>query len=166
LECLHLDQISSTADLCRRLSQDRGRQIFLRPMPSDGNTCGLWLAMDNLDLVFYDEASTGAHREHIIAHELSHIICEHRSAEAVDPATAAHLFPDLDPRVVRNMLRRAAYTSVQEQEAEITASLILQRLMPAGPPRPANGDGFDPTAARIEATLMGAAGHQPGRSRC
>ncbi|GGK21989.1 hypothetical protein GCM10010124_13100 [Pilimelia terevasa] len=151
LRALPLHGLDSTEALCRRLSVQRGRPIVLSPMPSDGAVCGLWLALDTTDLVFYDQASTGAHRAHIIAHELSHIICGHRSAEPLDAGTAAHLFPDLDPALVRGMLRRAAYSTVQEREAEITASLLLHLLHAA--PAPADGSAADPTAARIAATL-------------
>ena len=38
------------------------------------------------------------------------------------------LFPDLDPELVRDMLLRATYDDVQEQEAEIIAYLLSHRL--------------------------------------
>ena len=87
----------------------------------------MWFALDGADYVFYDETTSGLHREHIIAHELAHLMWDHGSAEVVAPELVAALLPDLDPSLVRRMLSRSSYSSVEEQEAEVMASLVLQQ---------------------------------------
>jgi hypothetical protein len=49
------------------------------------------------------------------------------------------LAPDLDPKTIETMLGRASYTTAQEREAEMLASLIRARS--AGPPASARRPG-------------------------
>lgn len=162
---LGLPEVADVAELCRHLGEVRDRPITLVPMqmPSS-HPCGMWVAARDEDLIFYDANTTGAHQEHIILHELGHIICCHRGAGGLDEAASRLLFPNLDPELVRDMLLRATYDDVQEQEAEIIAYLLSQRMgnaeqRHAAPPAPEAGEtGGDPgrTAmlSRIERTLI------------
>lgn len=157
---LGLPDVEDVAELCRHLGEVRERPILLVPMqmPSS-HPCGMWVAARDEDLIFYDANTTSAHQEHIILHELGHIICCHRGAGGLDEAAARLLFPDLDPDLVRDMLLRATYDDVQEQEAEIIAYLLSQRLAGAEQRHGAEaGDGGDPeksaTLSRIERTLF------------
>jgi hypothetical protein len=154
---LDLPRVADVAELCRHLSEVRGRPITLVPMQMPAShPCGMWVAARDEDLIFYDANTTSAHQEHIILHELGHIICCHRGAGWLDEASARLLFPDLDPDLVRDMLLRATYDDVQEQEAEIIAYLLSQRVgstkgrhgtAPAEP-------GKNATLSRIERTLI------------
>lgn len=158
---LDLPAAADVAELCRHLGEVRDRPITLVPMqmPSS-HPCGMWVAARDEDLIFYDANTTGAHQEHIILHELGHIICCHRGAGGLDEAAARLLFPNLDPELVRDMLLRATYDDVQEQEAEIIAYLLSQRLGDADqrhPAAPAGEDGNparSATLSRIERTLI------------
>ncbi|MFJ8166618.1 toxin [Streptomyces sp. NPDC096136] len=161
---LGLPEVSDVAELCRHLGEARDRPILLVPMqmPSS-HPCGMWVAARDEDLIFYDANTTSAHQEHIILHELGHIICCHRGAGGLDEAAARLLFPDLDPDLVRDMLLRATYDDVQEQEAEIIAYLLAQRMEGAeqrhpAPPEAEAGEDGDPEKSallsRIERTLF------------
>ncbi|WP_328787179.1 MULTISPECIES: toxin [unclassified Streptomyces] len=161
---LDLPAATDVAELCRHLGEVRDRPITLVPMqmPSS-HPCGMWVAARDEDLIFYDANTTGAHQEHIILHELGHIICCHRGAGGLDEAAARLLFPNLDPQLVRDMLLRATYDDVQEQEAEIIAYLLSQRIGDAGQhhaaaPSAAAGEDGNPaksaTLSRIERTLI------------
>lgn len=161
---LGLPEVADVAELCRHLGEVRDRPITLVPMqmPSS-HPCGMWVAARDEDLIFYDANTTGAHQEHIILHELGHIICCHRGAGGLDEAASRLLFPNLDPELVRDMLLRATYDDVQEQEAEIIAYLLSQRMgnaeRHAEPPAASEAGGAgDPgkTAmlSRIERTLI------------
>ncbi|MFJ3859428.1 ImmA/IrrE family metallo-endopeptidase [Streptomyces sp. NPDC090085] len=162
---LGLPEASDVAELCGQLGAARGRPIVLVPMqmPST-HPCGMWVAARDEDLIFYDANTTGAHQEHIILHELGHIICCHRGAGGLDEAAARLLFPNLDPQLVRDMLLRATYDDVQEQEAEIIAYLLAQRMggsagrapaAPGGGEGTASGDtGRSDVLSRIERTLI------------
>ncbi|MFD3544255.1 ImmA/IrrE family metallo-endopeptidase [Streptomyces sp. NPDC058655] len=157
---LGLPKVNDVAELCRHLGEVRGRPITLVPMkmPSS-HPCGMWVAARDDDLIFYDANTTGAHQEHIILHELGHIICCHRGAGGLDEAAARLLFPDLDPELVRDMLLRATYDDVQEQEAEIIAYLLSQLLGGAEPPPCVT------EAARAGAAERGDAGRSAALSR-
>ncbi|WP_344325214.1 toxin [Streptomyces macrosporus] len=118
--------------MCDQVSRRRGRDIRLTPMVLEEPMLhGLWIALDDTDVIVYREDTSRSHQEHIIAHELSHIICGHGSGGVSGPPVLARLLPDLVPGVtpdlVRRTLRRSAYRDREEQEAETMASLILAR---------------------------------------
>ncbi|WP_245378993.1 hypothetical protein [Kibdelosporangium banguiense] len=114
--------------LCRRVAGQRGRPITLMPMyGGDSGVLGLWVAAESADMIFYEQNTTVPHQEHIILHELSHLLCDHYPAQL---STAEHmrmLMPDLDPQMVQRILGRTTYLAVEEQEAELLATLIQQR---------------------------------------
>lgn len=161
---LGLPEVDDVAELCRHLGEVRDRPITLVPMQMPAShPCGMWVAARDEDLIFYDANTTSAHQEHIILHELGHIICCHRGAGWLDEASARLLFPNLDPDVVRDMLLRATYDDVQEQEAEIIAYLLSQQVgstreqhgvSPAEAADEGGESGNDAMLSRIERTLI------------
>ncbi|GAA2707463.1 MULTISPECIES: hypothetical protein [Streptomyces] len=136
---LHLPVPFSTAALIEELSAVRGRPIRIHTLPTSlaGTACGLWIATDTSDEIYVEEHTTQFHRDHIILHEIGHILLEHGTAEEVDPRSAlAQLFPHVSPTLINRLLARNNYTSEQEQEAELVASLIhaaAERLTPSSP---------------------------------
>lgn len=110
--------------LADRIAARRGRPMRLIPMAGLTGVCGLWIATDTTDLICYESDTTGPHQEHIILHELSHVVCEHFPMGSASQASA--LLPDLDPAMVRSVLGRAGYSTEEEREAETLASLIRQ----------------------------------------
>jgi hypothetical protein len=110
------------------LATSRGRPIFLKPVVSQAGPWGLWAATSSADYIFFESDTTPLHQEHMILHELSHLICGHRSLSTMDPALREELFPDLSAKTLRRVLGRAAYTSADEQEAEFLASVLLERI--------------------------------------
>jgi len=117
---------------CGEVAARRGRPLIRRAVPglSADAPCGLWVATDRADHVFYDPGTSPLHAEHIVLHELAHILSGHTPGE---DGSLAVLFPDLDPASVSRVLGRFAYTTAQEREAEMMASLIRGRS--ARPPR-------------------------------
>jgi hypothetical protein len=113
---------------CAEVAASRGRPLVRRPVPglSAEAPCGMWIATDKADHVFYDPGTSPLHAEHIVLHELAHILCGHSGADDA----FAKLFPDLDPATVSRVLGRVSYTSEQEREAEMVASLIRGRAAP------------------------------------
>jgi len=81
-----------------------------------------------VDYVFYEAETSQLHREHIILHELGHLLCEHQPTEVLDEEVVAQLLPDLNPAVVYRVLGRTTYTAIEEQEAEMLASLVRGRV--------------------------------------
>ena len=123
---LGIDGPTSVEELSDQLSRQRDRPIQLMAHPRLGEMSGFWIGLDDADTVFYDEALTGLHREHVIAHELAHIAFGHGHDEVMAPEVLAALFPLLDPTQVRRMLARQEYSEAEEREAEVFASMLLQ----------------------------------------
>jgi hypothetical protein len=67
------------------------------------------------------------------------MLCGHTIAVDVENSTLSRLMPDLDPKTVASVLGRASYTTSQEQEAEMLASLIRARAVWDSP----DGSGLD-----------------------
>lgn len=117
--------------LVEHLSRRRDRLIHLVPMAMGGDRpSGIWLALAAMDVVVYEADTSRTHQEHIIAHELAHIVFGYASSSPVDDSALSLLFPDLDPGLVRDMLNRAEYCDAHELEAEVMASVILRRMNP------------------------------------
>ncbi|RJQ75676.1 hypothetical protein D5S17_19875 [Pseudonocardiaceae bacterium YIM PH 21723] len=121
------------ADLCSRLGTLRGRPIRLvaHPIPVPG-PFGVWIASPEVDYILYQAETSRSHQNHIILHELGHMLADHRSDEQDDPLLG-ELYPDLAPDAVRRALRRTCYDTEQEWEAEIVATIILEWASVADP---------------------------------
>ncbi|MBO0803330.1 MAG: hypothetical protein J2P25_09705 [Nocardiopsaceae bacterium] len=130
--------------LCARLGEHRGKPIRLRPAPIPvPGPFGIWIAVPGADHILFQQETTRAHQDHIILHEVGHIIARHGSDEE-DAEILRALYPDVDPEMVRRMTRRTSYETAQEREAETVATIILQWASV-----------LDPLAPRFAATATG-----------
>jgi hypothetical protein len=140
--------------LCKTLENKQNRPITLVPLAMPAwYPCGMLVAAETEDIIFYDTNTTSAHQEHIIMHELGHIICGHHG-EGLPDANARLLFPNLDPEIVRDMLMRTTYDDVQEQEAEIVAHLLAERFDDSLRPADKESATEESVIGRIERTLL------------
>lgn len=116
-------------EFCRQVETQRGRPLKLRSLPADalGDFCGLYVETQDADLIFYPTSSSPMHQAHVIVHELMHLILGHgeRGPDRRLAVDAASLLPDIDPALLRRALGRSGYLSEQEEEAELTASIII-----------------------------------------
>jgi hypothetical protein len=114
--------------LCAAVAQRRGRPITLLglALPPEG-PYGLWIALRGRDCIVYEAATSPLHQEHIIVHELSHLLLGHNGSSQLSDHQVGRLFPRLDPEMVRRVLGRSDYSTLQEREAELLASMIVQR---------------------------------------
>ena len=115
------------AVLCERLAAKRGQPIRLRPQPMGLGPCGLWVEVAGADYIVFERDTTPLHQEQIVLHEVGHLLANHTPASISDQESLAMLLPDLDPDMVRRVMGRTGYTSQEEEEAELLASLVLQR---------------------------------------
>jgi len=117
------------------LAAGRGRPIELMQVsvPASG-PCGLLMSTERADYILYPANTTALHRRHILLHEVGHLLCGHVGADggadgiALDAAAGKTLMPNLSPELVRRVLGRTSYSAVEEQEAELLASLLAQRV--------------------------------------
>jgi len=151
LAALRMPSTVDIGELCEYLGQLRRRPIRLVPMPlHEARSCGVWLALPDADLIAYEENTSRMHQDHIVAHELSHLICGHSNTGASGESDTLQLFPDLDPAMVRALLQRSHYSTDQEREAEVMASLLLRTLSRP----PAGHGGHTDLTSRLEQALI------------
>ncbi|GHJ26961.1 MULTISPECIES: hypothetical protein [Streptomyces] len=132
---LRLPRPFSVPELCRQVAERRGRPLHLHPLPAAAaaaGTCGLWLGTEAADHIFYEQRTGRLHQEHIVLHELAHILLDHHRI-VPGGAGAERLLPDLDRQLVRRLMPRADYSTPQEREAETLATML--RLGGAAPAR-------------------------------
>jgi len=115
----------NVTELCRKIGERRGKPIRLvsRPIPVPG-PFGVWMAARDADYILYQQETSKAHQDHIIVHELGHILAGHTSDEGDDDLLHV-LYPDIAPDAVRKALRRTGYNAEHEHEAETVATIIL-----------------------------------------
>lgn len=122
----------------------RGRPLRLLPLPGlDGSDAlsGAWVLTETADLVLIDADASPWHRNLIGLHELGHILCDHHADANWRRDIGTAMLPVLSDVTIQRMLGRHGYTSDQEREAELMASLILEQAdadpLPASSPGPA-----------------------------
>ncbi|UGT68805.1 hypothetical protein LTT66_00770 [Nocardia gipuzkoensis] len=123
-----------------RVAEYRGRPITLCPIDVgalSGNGCGtgsgLWIAREDDDVIMYG-ADTEWHADHIIAHEIGHMLLGHGGSASGPEAAAAdlplrELMPSLSLETIHSVLRRQDYGSERERAAETFADLLLVEAM-------------------------------------
>lgn len=116
------------ATFIEQVARRRGRPIQLvtvQGAAAHGWLRGWWCSTRDLDLIFLDEATSGMHREHIVLHEIGHVLWGHEpvlatSAAEVERATS-HL--PWDSAAITAMPRHPGYDSPREQDAEVFATV-------------------------------------------
>lgn len=108
-----------------RLSKQRGRAITLQSFQAEGGDapCGFYMSTATEDRVLYPEQANRLQRDHVILHELGHLLHDsdptgNADAVTIDPAYAKMLFPDIPLDMIRNFLARTTYDTDIEQQAE------------------------------------------------
>jgi hypothetical protein len=137
------------ADLAAR----RGKRIELTPveMPP-GAPCGALVTTDDAEFVYYAANTSPLHADHIALHEIGHLVFGHGDDGGVlAEDTRRALLPDLPPELVRRMLGRSGYSDDNERQAEMFASLVLQRA--AASPRSRAGSAADVRVDRFRDLL-------------
>ena len=119
-------------ELCSYISRRRGRRLRVLEEPAlvgEGLPTGAWLATVSEDLIFVVPGATVTHREHVILHELGHMLLDHRDTGGSTMELARALMPGVTPALARKMLllTRTTYDAPQEEEAEIFATVAGSR---------------------------------------
>ena len=70
---------------CDRLALARQRPVVLAPFSANqpGMPCGLWFGLPTADLIFYEQATTPVHRDHLVLHEIGHMLQNHTGQREV-----------------------------------------------------------------------------------
>ena len=109
-------------NLVERVAVRRCRPIMLKPWPMSGTVqYGAWLAAAQRDYIFFEAHTARVHQEHIILHELAHMLLGHPTLMVTD-----------DIALTSEVLMRALSTlneSAREREAEALAAKLWGELM-------------------------------------
>jgi hypothetical protein len=141
-------------ELCRTVGTDRGRPIVLAALPmAAAGPCGLWLATATVDMICYERATSALHQQHIVLHELGHILGDHGDPDHV-PDLFGGLVPEQGLDALKIMLarQRATHSGDDEQEAELFAFTVLDRVgrRPGRPRDPAGASYADRLGRALE----------------
>ncbi len=125
LDHLDLPDPFSTEELVHRVAEMRGRPIHLESVPgiSTEMPCGFWVALEDIDLIAVEDATSPLHRDHIVLHEISHMLLGHEAGNDLHE----RLPLGVDPSLVAHMLGRTSYGAPIEREAETLAGRIATR---------------------------------------
>lgn len=124
LRDLHVPVPFDVRDFCAGLAEQRGRPILLSPITAGAGPHGLWMPSTSADHIFYHQATSLFHQEHIILHEVGHLLFGHQPDPVTDAELVRLLFPHVRPDIVQRVLQRIGYSTEEECEAEMLASLI------------------------------------------
>jgi hypothetical protein len=114
-------------DFLDRLERYRGRDIDLCAVTwTVGSSTGAWQRRQDYDLIAYPENTSGFHQDHVILHEIGHVISAHEGQCVLTETEAQRLAPHLAPAALAHLLNRSS-SDVEEHEAELIAMLIYQR---------------------------------------
>jgi Zn-dependent peptidase ImmA (M78 family) len=111
-------------------------RLIAYPLPADG-PFGAWISTRAAECFVYQKWTSPLHQDHIILHELGHMVAGHESDEQAD-----NVFTDLAAResdvavvpdrygdevaaAVSRARQRTCFDDVQEREAETVATTIL-----------------------------------------
>lgn len=100
--------------------------------------CGLVVERADDVVIAYDANTSGYHADHIVLHEIGHLLLGHLGGAPNGPERAfvRTLFPNLDQSTVLRVLARGDYDGIAEHQAELFASLVMSeaRTAPVGSP--------------------------------
>ncbi|MFJ5222559.1 hypothetical protein [Streptomyces sp. NPDC088400] len=150
-------------ELCRALGKRRGRPIDLRPVALEKpGPSGVWVDFPQMDVIFYQQETTRLHQDHIILHEVGHLIVAKDEEVAQREKTPddfaegwKNLIPVVDRGLIRRFARRCSYESGEECAVELVATILLEwsSVFEREAPLPA-----DPSLRRIQSALEGRRG--------
>jgi hypothetical protein len=135
LQALGVQPPLDVDELCTLLGNRRGRPLRLVPYPLPvPGPYGAWVATRTADYILYQQQTSKAHQDHIILHEVGHILAGHRGESTNDGSADegcenAHGLDDIEkpgPDTVQHVMNRTSYDEAREHEAELIATIILE----------------------------------------
>lgn len=93
-----------------------------------GGLCGTWMRTAKADYVFYEEDTSLLHQQHIVFHEVGHILRRHVPGQELSNDLARTIASGVGAGDVFRVLGHDSYTDDDEFEAELIATLIQRRV--------------------------------------
>ena len=106
------------------LSAQRSRPVEVLPVKAGTDVpCGLMVSTDAADYIFVPANTTALHRQHIVFHEVAHLLCRHIGT----PTLPVAALPGLAKGLGVGESGHRGYTDLHEREAELVATFLTQR---------------------------------------
>ncbi len=134
----------SEEELVQAVSTLIGRPIYVEARDMKGKfACGLRERYAGREVISFERNASPLHRCQIICHELGHILCGHPGSIRLGDIPSDEELADKTDWSILGISARTSYESQDEQEAELMASLLIQRMyratvMPAQRPTAAD----------------------------
>lgn len=133
-----------------RLERARGREIDLCEVTwSLGESTGAWQARPDRDVIAYATNTSALHQDHVILHEIGHMLQGHRGQCVLSVSEAQRRAPDLTLTALTHLLDRVTVGG-EEREAELFALLLQARIAKQDRSRAARRPADRRTAATLE----------------
>lgn len=110
----------SVDELCRRLTEQRSRMIVVHSLDLPSLPFGVWYEDGERDHIIHRAELTGYHRDHVILHEICHMLARHNTADLPEGIQSG-VCDFLLEHAMRN-----DYANSQEELAETFASMVLK----------------------------------------
>jgi hypothetical protein len=118
------------------LNRRRGREIVRTPYPIPTPTAsGAWIAGEESDYIFYDEAASPLHQTHIQLHEIAHMLRGHPTLQ-VGREGVCMLFRAVADSPIGLELLLSSRSASAEREAEMFACLVQKGALSPLPDKP------------------------------
>ncbi|MEU4498130.1 toxin-antitoxin system, toxin component [Streptomyces sp. NPDC023998] len=146
-------------ELCREMSGRQGRPIDLRiaPFPEETGVTGLWLAMEDRDIIVVEERADPVQQLVILGHELWHMKMGHCGSHHIEGAAVAARAVSGESslrEVLISVAARSHFREAEESEAEAFGLFLGSKLRPwLTGPRARGPVTRDVVGGRIEASL-------------
>ncbi len=118
----------SVDELCRRVAARRGRPMLLHALTIPALPFGLWYDDGHCDHIIYRAGIANYHRDHVILHEMCHMLARHNIVGRPPPGDDV-LGDDSPVGRLIERARRSSHTDLQEGMAELFASKVLSLVM-------------------------------------
>lgn len=107
------------------LAADRNREIVITEFSELPGTdvCGMWIGLQDRDVILHAPARAPLHRQQIVLHEFGHMILKH-DVDAIHVESGTGLIANIDSTTIRHVLLRSSFSD----EAELAAELLADRL--------------------------------------
>jgi Zn-dependent peptidase ImmA (M78 family) len=125
---------------CETMATRRDRELRLLPTEFGHGMSGLWVPYPDIDVVYYEEKASRIHRQHIVLHEIAHMILEHTHDPDLVREYRNKLGFLIDLETFDHVFARTSYVDERERQAETLAGAILEKGRRA-PDRPSRGTG-------------------------
>lgn len=133
------------AELCERLAVLRGRPVIVREMDIPALPFAFWRGTDSADFIVHRTGMTGYYRDHVILHEVCHMLAGHNVTETGGTQADSRTDEDINEQLLEQAAHNP-HTTEQEELAERFATTVLRLAKQA---RPAPKSEFEQRAASM-----------------